>query len=265
MLTIGEFSKIGLVTTKTLRYYDEKGLLKPAHVDAETGYRYYKASQLKTLLLISRLKDYCFTLKEIADVLQRPQDDAFLLAMIREKQRYVRLKLLDYQSVLDRLQLDLTNLERGMDIMSGIDNMMVKMVDMPPMNVLYFRAKINVDDYGRHIGKLFETIVAQNLTTLGPPMSIHHGEEYDPENYDMEIAIPIKEKVEATREFAPGRCANVTLAGPYSQLPAVYAHMKQWMDGEGLSLRDAPFEIYLTDPAQTKPEGFITEVYFPAK
>ena len=39
MYRIGEFSKIGKVTVKTLRYYDEVGLLKPETVNQDTGYR----------------------------------------------------------------------------------------------------------------------------------------------------------------------------------------------------------------------------------
>lgn len=65
MLSIGAFSKISNVATKTLRYYDEIDLLKPAHVDGDSGYRYYDVSQLKTILLIDKLKSYQFTLEEI--------------------------------------------------------------------------------------------------------------------------------------------------------------------------------------------------------
>ncbi len=41
MFKIGDFSRISQVSVKTLRYYDEIGLLKPAHVDRFTGYRYW--------------------------------------------------------------------------------------------------------------------------------------------------------------------------------------------------------------------------------
>jgi hypothetical protein len=41
MLKIGDLSKLSRVSVKALRYYDEMGLLKPAHVDRFTGYRYY--------------------------------------------------------------------------------------------------------------------------------------------------------------------------------------------------------------------------------
>ena len=46
---IGDFSKLSRVSVKTLRYYDELGLLKPAHVDHFTGYRFYSADQLPQL------------------------------------------------------------------------------------------------------------------------------------------------------------------------------------------------------------------------
>ena len=49
MIRIGDFSKLSRVSVKTLRYYDEMGLLKPIEVDAFTGYRLYEYSQLSIL------------------------------------------------------------------------------------------------------------------------------------------------------------------------------------------------------------------------
>ena len=49
MLKIGDFAKLSRMSVKTLRYYDEMGLLKPAQVDRFTGYRYYSFDQLPRL------------------------------------------------------------------------------------------------------------------------------------------------------------------------------------------------------------------------
>src|SRR5580658_83750 len=46
MYSIGEFSRLGGVSIRTLRYYEEIGLLHPAEVDTATGYRRYAARQL---------------------------------------------------------------------------------------------------------------------------------------------------------------------------------------------------------------------------
>lgn len=58
MLSIGEFSKICKVSTKTLRYYAEIGLLEPSEVNPQNGYRYYAMEQLERMLFINRLKAY---------------------------------------------------------------------------------------------------------------------------------------------------------------------------------------------------------------
>lgn len=50
---IGEFSKLCQVTVKTLRHYEEIGLMIPVEVDEWTGYRYYDISQLRCM------KPYC--------------------------------------------------------------------------------------------------------------------------------------------------------------------------------------------------------------
>lgn len=65
---IGEFSRLGRVTVRTLRHYGEIGLLKPEIIDRQTGYRYYSARQLQKLLAIVQLKELGFSLAEIRDL-----------------------------------------------------------------------------------------------------------------------------------------------------------------------------------------------------
>jgi len=60
---IGEFAELGGVSVKTLRFYDEIGLLRPASVDSRTRYRYYVAPQLVQLASISALKGLGVSLK----------------------------------------------------------------------------------------------------------------------------------------------------------------------------------------------------------
>ena len=79
-----EFSKISRVSAKTLRYYDQIGLLKPSYVSRESGYRYYEVSQLRDMLLISRLKQYPFSLPKIAAVLAK-KDNGYLSALMQAK------------------------------------------------------------------------------------------------------------------------------------------------------------------------------------
>ncbi len=61
LLRIGEFSKKTGVSIRSLRYYDEIDLLKPAEIDLFTGYRYYREEQVNDLEIINKLKSLGFT------------------------------------------------------------------------------------------------------------------------------------------------------------------------------------------------------------
>lgn len=264
MLSIGAFSKISNVTTKTLRYYDEIGLLRPTHVDSASGYRYYDVSQLRRILLITKLKSYGFSLEEIIQVLNGP-DDRLLLSIIKDKEAKTKERLCQYAFILKQIREDIRHLERGIDLMSYFDQIEIKLVETTPQNLLSIRQKINVEDFGKYLGKVYETIHREKLTVAGAPMAIYHDEEFNPENYDTEIAVPVEEVVTGTRDFPGCLCAMATLKGPYSQLSSIYSKLKQWTEDEGYQINNSPFEVYVTDPASCPPEEYVTEVYFPVK
>src|SRR5262245_57122485 len=82
MFKIGDFSRIARVSARLLRFYDEIGLLKPAHADAQTGYRFYTVAQLAQLNRITVLKDLGFSLEQIGDILKAPVDPGELRRML---------------------------------------------------------------------------------------------------------------------------------------------------------------------------------------
>ena len=96
MLSIGEFSKICKVSTKTLRYYAEIGLILPSEINPETGYRYYAIEQLETMLLIIRLKSYNFSLEEIKQMIESEE------ASVSTGMRYIEPKKWEAHHVIFR-------------------------------------------------------------------------------------------------------------------------------------------------------------------
>ena len=68
-ISVGRMADLNCVSPRTLRVYDEKGLLVPAERDDETGYRYYTLDQCATLDAIQRLQHIGFTLDEIRSML----------------------------------------------------------------------------------------------------------------------------------------------------------------------------------------------------
>ena len=65
MYKIGELSKLTKIPVKTLRFYDNEGILSPDKIDEFTGYRYYSASKISDCYRILAFKELGFTLEKI--------------------------------------------------------------------------------------------------------------------------------------------------------------------------------------------------------
>ena len=72
MFRIGEFAQIAQVSARQLRFYDQLGLLQPAHIDAQTGYRYYSITQLPLARRIRLLRSIDMSLDSIHALLHAP-------------------------------------------------------------------------------------------------------------------------------------------------------------------------------------------------
>ncbi len=75
---IGMFAAMNHITVKTLRFYEEQGLIAPAYVDNENGYRYYTMNQMAVIHKITALKQAGFTLEEIKGLNKTVDEKHFL-------------------------------------------------------------------------------------------------------------------------------------------------------------------------------------------
>lgn len=75
-VSIGEFARRSRLSVKALRLYDELGVLIPARVDRDSGYRYYDDAQLETARLVAMLRQLEFPLASIKELLARDPADA---------------------------------------------------------------------------------------------------------------------------------------------------------------------------------------------
>lgn len=107
LYTIGEFSKLVNISIKALRYYDKINLFKPAYVDPDTNYRYYKDSQIYHLDLIKSLKYIGTPLEEIKEVMELKADDFY--AFLTQQEQIVREKI-DYLLEIEHI---IANAKKG--------------------------------------------------------------------------------------------------------------------------------------------------------
>ena len=111
MLKISDFSKLGQVSMRALRYYDEMGLLKPVQVDTFTGYRYYSVEQLSRLNRILEFKDMGFELAQMVQLLDEEVPPEQLCSMLRPKLIEIQQRILTEQERLTRVEARLKQLE----------------------------------------------------------------------------------------------------------------------------------------------------------
>src|SRR6201981_1058944 len=75
-LPIGEFAQVTHLSVRTLRRYHERGLLEPAVVDPDSGYRYYTSEQIPAAQVIHRLRELDMPLREVREMLATPDPGA---------------------------------------------------------------------------------------------------------------------------------------------------------------------------------------------
>lgn len=108
LLRIGEFSKLSGLPIRTLRYYDEIDLFKPAEIDLFTGYRYYTEEQIEDLCLINKLKNVGFTLDEIKENWNNFSNDLML-----KKKKELEQKLGDINQSIKEIDYLRSNIVNG--------------------------------------------------------------------------------------------------------------------------------------------------------
>lgn len=111
MKTISQVAELTGVSTRTLQYYDEIGLLKPSEL-TQSGYRLYNDEALQKLQQILFFKELGFKLKEISEILQKPDFDK--IATFKKQKELLLLK----RNRTDRLIRLLDRLEKGEQCMS---------------------------------------------------------------------------------------------------------------------------------------------------
>ncbi len=264
MLTIGEFSRLSRVSAKTLRYYDQIGLLKPGYVSRENGYRFYEVSQLRDMLLISRLKQYQFSLPEIAAVLAKKDDD-YLAGLIREKKAQLLSQISDQQHILCLMEQDIQKIERRENIMQT--NYLIKTVEFQPRNIYSIRQTMSLNDFEEVFGKLFMGLGKSRLRPAGPCLSVYHDEDFNREHTDIEVGVVVEESGgDGVRRLDPGLCCFASHIGPYTDFSPCYTALAEWIEREGYTVSGPAIELYVKGCEDgAKPEEYVTEIYMPIK
>ena len=266
MLKIGEFSVLTQVSIKTLRYYDEVGLLKPARVDGDSGYRYYSASQVPRLHRILALKDLGFPLDRIATVIDDgvTADTLLGMLMLREVEQEARVQEETERLARLKARLRLVGLE-------GIMASDVVLKELGPQWIVSVREVIpGFRTIGTLFGKLYGALGP--LGSQGLTAAVFHDEEFKENEVDVEVGVYLKQAVSVSaplsvRQLPAATAASIVHHGAFNRISEAYLAVLHWMDANGYRKAGPARELFLhvSQPASRDDESNVTEIQVPVE
>lgn len=266
-LKIGEFSRLMQTTVKTLRHYEQIGLLLPDEVDEATGYRYYRMEQMQRLNAIKDLKSLGFSLDEIKDIYD---DDTHTpsLEILEAKIDDCRRQLRELEQRRLRLAV-LTDSRKQLLIMEKFS-----IQSLPEIIVASHREV--VENYDA-IGAMCVNVIGPEMQRLGckcpPPgycFTIEHDKEYKPKDIDIEYCEQVEEAGEDSAIITFKRLPAVPTAlcmkhvGPYDRFYQSYVELFKYAEEQGYQIAGAPRTCYIDGCwNQEDPEKWLSLIQLP--
>jgi len=263
VFTIGEFSRIAGLTVKTLRFYHERGLLVPAWVDPQTGYRYYDRPQADKARVIRQLRDMEFSLEEITEILQGGEDQADLLGFLERQKAILKGRLRRYRAVVVALDRFIRQENEARTTMPNA-SYDVQEKTLETLLIAGVRMRGRYSECGKgfsQIGKKFGRYIA------GKCFLLHYDTEYKEDDADFEACFPIRQGKEvkgiSVRELPGGQCVSLLHKGPYEELGRSYARILAYVKENGYEVITPTREVYVKGPGilfKGNPKNYLTEI-----
>jgi len=261
IMPIGRFSNACRLSVKALRYYDERGILKPFCVDPDTGYRYYRSDQARDAVMIALLRSLDVPLDTIKHVLHADRD---------ELRRYLDTERTRIEQDLATKYHALRSIER----IARYGDLMpyaVALRSAPDYRLASIRctttAECMIEDSGQLVYTLFDELARLQIEHTDPYLCIN--ESPDPLGAIVVHAgvgvgdHEITDERVAMIDVSGGTEAWLTHVGAYEELGIAYHALSAWAQERGHEQRNALREIYRNDPVDTPVDELITEVILP--
>ena len=261
---IGMFANMNHVTVKTLRHYENVGLLEPFCVDEGNGYRYYTSGQLSVLHQILALRKMGFSLEEIKKVQQGIPERSLLM----EKKIQLMQEIAERTSRLAQVECYLEEEKIGTEY-----HVLIK--ELPEVIVASMRRTIPGYD------SLFDLMpsMGEEMERLGCEcacpeycFSIYYDAMYKEENVDLEICEAVTEKKQDSKMLQFKVIPRVEMAacimhrGPYDGFPEAYGKVIRFVEENGYEIAGNPRESYIDGVWNKESPGeWLSEIQFPVR
>lgn len=260
---IGIFAQMNHITIKTLRFYEEQGLVLPAYVDEDNGYRYYKLNQMADLHRISALKQAGFSIEDMKRI--NKTDD--MTTFLQKKRADIMLKIAELtrqMAVID-------------SYLSGDESMLetpVLIQDIPAVTVASMQKRIESYD---ELFTLMPTM-GEELERLGCECALpeycfmqYLEPGYKEQQILVEICEAVKMKKEDSelvqfKELPETKAACIYHKGSYNEFPRTYASVLKYIEENGYEICGDIREVYIDGVwNKDREEEWLSEIQIPVQ
>jgi DNA-binding transcriptional MerR regulator len=276
-LAIGDFSRMTHLSVKALRHYHDVGLLEPAEIDADSGYRYYQPAQLPTAQVIRRFRDLGMPLDEIRTMLKAP-DIAARNAVIVTHMERMESQLATTQAAVASLRL----------LLAGPPGpIAVEHRSAPAFRALAIAEHVTAADieeaWAAAFTELDSALRQAGLISVGPRGASYPAELFENEAGEFVAFVPVPAdagagKLAATgklggsggigrvrmREIPAAELAVAVHRGAFGDLDQTYGALGTYVAEREIGVEGPIRELYLVSPFETDDESrHVTEVCWP--
>lgn len=273
MFLTGEFSRIARVSKRLLQYYDEIGLLHPAHTDPQTGYRYYSAKQLPRLNRILAMKDLGLSLDQIRRMVDDDVSTDEIHGMLLMQQAELEKKLLEDIQRFHRIEARLRNF---MQDATPLPDVVLKSV--PQIEILSTHHRITTDNGWHFFGQLMHYLPTQiDMQQLGHMLLMANVDEFLTENINMEFGFVVRGKVpdpvlllddlvlKKRKLPAIPQMATIAHVGHPQTASIPYGELGTWIETNGYRIAGFQREVFIESPETGKLEDIVMELQIPVE
>jgi DNA-binding transcriptional MerR regulator len=265
LMTIGVFSRATLLTTKALRNYHRSGLLVPAQVDPNTGYRAYHVGQLADAAVIRKLRTLEVSLEDITAIMGA-RDPEVTAKVLGQHLAIMEDRLAATRTIVDEL---LVGNEQPATLTPPT------IIEVDHTDVVSIVGTVAREAYADFLGRSFDLLL-DILDDAGVAPTGAAGASYPPMVDDTEEVtafVPIAEPFDMTghvgcevTELAARRVASITHQGDYDDIGDTYRALGRWVALNAEPLDEPIREHYLVSYNETSdPSAFVTEIHWPIK
>ena len=266
LFPIGEVSKLFHISVSSLRHYETLGLLTPAYIAPDSGYRYYGAEQFEALNTIRYLRALDMPLSEIKDFLQNRDIDR-----VEEKLRQQKRAVLQKQRELRRIQRKIDHRLNWLADAETAPLNTVSLVRLPACRVVWMDDPLRIDgsaDMEAPIRKLdqsdAEAVVFLGKVGLG--ISAERLRRAETARYDGIFLLLDQEDLYTgeTLRLPETLCVRLRFRGSHREAQPRYQTLLRYIDQHSLRITGFSREITLIDYGVTSdPDKFVTEICIP--